>query len=137
MFNLPLEGLPVLQPQTGPRTLACMGTTQQPLLPPLLPSAIGMTKPPLRTSICSQLFQGVQRCLGCLRLGTWYLRLLLVHHPLSWGPVASHSHIPTRGWVQIMLLSSESTYPEHTNYVSPHMGFSHSLFPLHPLPTGF
>ena len=74
----------MLQPRTGPRTLAQVGNTQHPLSScPLLPSAPGMSElPPWLAPICSQLFQSVQRCLGYLRLITCYLGLPYIHPPL-------------------------------------------------------
>jgi hypothetical protein len=52
---------------------------------PLLPSSPGLTELSRGPPFCSQLLCSIQRCLGCLRLWTWYLGLSLVHHPPSWG----------------------------------------------------
>ena len=43
-----MEGIPALQPQTGPKTLACMGTTQHPChgLDSVGPSALGRNQGP-------------------------------------------------------------------------------------------
>ena len=60
MSNLPLEGLPALQPWTGPWTLNVGETTQCRLSPcPLLLSASGLTEPPPGTPI---LFSALPRC---------------------------------------------------------------------------
>ena len=88
------------------------------------------TEQPLGPSFCSQL--GVQRCLGCPRLRTWYLRLPLVHHLPSWGTVASHSQTLTRGQVESMWQSSRSACPEHRN---PGRMRVFLPYPLSPTPT--
>ena len=70
-------------------------TPSPPAFSSLWPSDDGVAPPPRGPPICSQLFRGVQRCLGCMRLRTCCLGLPLVHPPPSWGSVASYSQTPT------------------------------------------
>jgi hypothetical protein len=85
-----------------------------PLLLPSPPFGPGADRAAQGPPFCSQLFRGVQLCLGCQRLRTWYLRLPLIHHPLSWDPVASHSqtHPPGtmwKAWGSLPHLPAQST----------------------------
>ena len=117
MFNLLREGLPVLQPRTGPRTLTLVGTTQSPLSPcPLFPSAPGMTKLPHGTPIFFSALprypamSGMPKNENLLSLASMRpkdLSLPHVHPSPSWGYVASHRHSDTpRGHMEIVQQSS-------------------------------
>jgi hypothetical protein len=86
MSNLLLEGLSVLQPWTGSRTLALMGTIKHPLLPSA-PGADWQQKAPPFFFSSSEVSS----------LG------LSLDHPLwSWDSVASHSQTHTWGHMESM-----------------------------------
>lgn len=60
MSNHPLEGLPALQPWTGPKTLTRRNYPAPLFRCPLLPSILGLTELPPQTPFCSQLFRDVR-----------------------------------------------------------------------------
>ena len=95
---------------------------------PLLPSALGLTEPPLGSPFCSQQFLGVQRCLGCPRLRTWCLGLPIVHHTPSWGQGLHIARQPPGATWKACSNPSASAGPEHQNSGGTRV-FSHSLFP--------
>jgi hypothetical protein len=113
------------------------GNHPAPLSPcSLLPSALGLTEPPLGPPFCSQVFCGIQRCLRCPKLRTCYLWPLWGPEtsdcPLStspWTPrtgsIASHSQTPTWGHVESVWESS--THPDHWSSGGTWV-FSHSLY---------
>ena len=100
---------------------------------PLLPSALGLTEPPLGSPFCSQQFLGVQRCLGCPRLRTWCLGLPIVHHTPSWGQGLHIARQPPGATWKACSNPSASAGPEHQNSGGTRV-FSHSLFPPCSLP---
>ena len=135
MSNLPPEGLPAFQPQTGPRTLACVGTTQY--LPLSLPSppfgprddraAPGAPIPFSALLWCPSVY-------GMPEAGNLVPRTAPCPPPSELGYMASHSQTPTRGRIESVRQSFHFCPPR-----APELwwdsGFSPTLFiPLRPLP---
>jgi hypothetical protein len=103
------KSLPVLQPRTRLKTLACVGTTQRPLSPSTLSPYLHSLVPPRGPySVPSS---SAVSSMGCQRLRTWYWELPLVHPPTMWGSVALHRQMPTQGHVESIQQSSHVHLP--------------------------
>jgi hypothetical protein len=114
MTNLLSEGLPVLQPWAGLKTLACVGTSFP------LPSSCRGPYSVLSSSAVSSM--------GCWRLRTWYRGLPLVHLPAMWGQWLHIARWPPGALWKVSSSPPASTCPEHRN-----SGRTPAL-PLSPLP---
>ena len=116
-FDLP-SGLPVLQTQTGLKTLTCLGTNQCSPSPPALSSNIsGAECHPWGPY--SLLSSSAISSVECRRLRTWYWGLPLVH-PLPCGVSGltqpdAHPRCPPGATWKASSSPPMSTCPEHLN----------------------
>ena len=128
-----LEGLPVLQPWTGPRTLPIVGTTQNPPSPPALSSLCpGADWADPRAPI---LFSALPWCPsfpGMPEAENLLPRTAPCPPPAELGSVASHNQTST--WVCVE--SMWQSFPVHQSRPQElwqEASFSHSLYP--PVPS--
>jgi hypothetical protein len=101
---------------------------------PCSPCPLLLSPPPPGSPFCSQLFSCIQRCLGCLRLRTWYPKTAPCPPPTELGSSDFPQPGIHRGCVESMWCGSLWCLPAQSTRTLAGHGFSPIPFIL-PVPT--
>jgi hypothetical protein len=131
MSNLSPEGNPMLQPRTGLRTLACVGTTQYPPFPCPLPLSPGPSAA-LGPLFCSQLLCHIQR--GMPETENLVPGAAPCPPPAMRGQWLHTARCPSGAEWKVSGSPPPSARPEHGNPGGTRALSPTPLFPTHPRP---